>query len=45
MVRLWFALLLLYKEQDSIQMPRGFMGDLGGEVVGNEVHKCGLAAP
>ena len=37
MVRLCFALLLLYKEQDSIQMPRGFMDDLEGEVIGEEL--------
>ena len=42
MVRLCFALLLLYKEQDRIQMPRGFMDDLEGEVIGEEVHEGGL---
>ena len=42
MVRLCFALLLLRKEQDSIQMPRGFMDDLEGEVVGEDVHEGGL---
>ena len=39
MVRLCFALLLLYKQQDRIQMPSGFMDDLEGEVVGEELHK------
>ena len=42
MVRLCFALLLLYKQQDCIHMPRGFMDDLEGEVIGEEVHEGGL---
>ena len=42
MVRLWFALLLLRKEQDGIDMPRGFMDDLEGEAVGEEVHDGAL---
>ena len=42
MVRLCFALLLLHKEQDGIHKPRGFMDDLEGEVIGEEVHKCAL---
>ena len=42
MVRLWFALLLLHKEQDGIHMPRGFMDNLKGEVIGEEVHECGF---
>ena len=39
MVRLCFALLLLRKEQDGIHMPRGFMDDLEGKVIGEEVHE------
>ena len=39
-VRLCFVLLLLRKEQDGIHMPRGFMDDLKGEVIDEEVHKC-----
>ena len=39
MVRLCFALLLLHKEQDRIQMPRRFMDDLKGEVIDEEVYK------
>ena len=39
MVRLCFALLLLYKHQNRIHMPRGFMDDLEGEVIGEEVHE------
>ena len=39
MVRLCFALLLLHKEQDRIHMPRGFMDDLEGKVIGEEVHE------
>ena len=42
MVRLCFALLLLHKEQDGIHMPRGFMDDLEGEVVGEEVYEGGF---
>ena len=42
MVRLWFALLLLYKQQYRIHMPRGFMDDLEGEVVDEKVHEAGL---
>ena len=42
MVRLCFALLLLRKEQDSIQMPRGLMDNLEGEVANEELHKCAL---
>ena len=42
MVRLCFALLLLRKEQDGIHMPRGFMDDLEGEVIGEKVHKGGF---
>ena len=42
MVRLCFALLLLRKEQDSIHMPRGFMDNLEGEVIGEEVHERAL---
>ena len=42
MVRLCFALLLLRQEQNRIQMPRGFMDNLEGEVVGEEVHESGL---
>ena len=42
MVRLWFALLLLHKEQDGIHMPRGFMDDLECEVVDEKVHEGGL---
>ena len=42
MVGLCFALLLLHKEQNCIHMPRGFMDDLEGEVVGEKVHESGL---
>ena len=35
-------MLLLYKQQDGIDMPRGFMDDLEGEVVGEEIHEGGL---
>ena len=42
MVRLCFALLLLYKQQDRIHMPCGLMDDLEGEVAGEEVHEGGL---
>ena len=42
MVRLCFALLLLRKEQDGIHMPRGFMDDLEGKVVGEKVHEAVL---
>ena len=42
MVRLCFALLLLYKHQNRIHMPRGFMDDLKGKVIGEEVHEGGL---
>ena len=42
MVRLCFALLLLYKQQYRIHMPRGLMNDLEGEVIGEEVHEGGL---
>ena len=42
MVRLCFALLLLHKEQDGIHMPRGFMDDLEGEVIGEKVHEGGF---
>ena len=42
MVRLCFALLLLHKEQDCIHMPRGFMDDLEGDVIGEEVHEGGF---
>ena len=37
-----FSLLLLRKEQDGIDMPRGLMDDLEGEVIGEEVHEGGL---
>ena len=39
MVRLCFALLLLYKQEYRIQMPRGFMDDLEGEVANEEIHE------
>ena len=42
MVRLCFALLLLRKEQDGIDMPRGLMDDLKGEVIVEDVHECAL---
>jgi len=42
MVRLCFALLLLHKEQDRIQMPRRLMDNLEGEVIDEEVHKSTL---
>ena len=42
MVRLCFALLLLYKHQYRIHMPRGFMDDLEGKVIGEKVHEGGL---
>ena len=42
MVGLCFALLLLRKEQDGIHMPRGFMDDLEGEIIYEEVHESGL---
>ena len=42
MVRLCFALLLLHKEQDGIDMPRGFMDDLEGEVIGEEIYEGGF---
>ena len=42
MVRLCFALLLLHKEQDCIHMPRGFMDDLEGKIIYEEVHEGGL---
>ena len=42
MVRLCFALLFLRKEQDGIHMPRGFMDDFEGKVVGEKVHEGGL---
>ena len=42
MVRLWFALLLLYKQQYRIHMPRGFMDDLEGEVIGEEILEGGF---
>ena len=42
MARLCFALLLLHKEQDCIHMPRGFMDDLEGKVIGEEVHEGGF---
>ena len=42
MVRLCFALLLLHKEQDCIHMPCGFMDDLEGEVVDEELYECAL---
>lgn len=37
-----FSLLLLRKLKDSIHMPRGFMDNLEGEVIGEEVHEGGL---
>jgi hypothetical protein len=43
MVRLCFALLLLRKEQDGIDMQRGLMDDLEGEVIGEEVHDGGFS--
>ena len=42
MVRLCFALLLLCKEQDRIHMPCGFMDDLEGEVIGEEILEDGF---
>ena len=42
MVRLWFALLLLRKEQDGIDMPRRLMDNLKGEVADEEFHECAL---
>ena len=42
MVRLCFALLLLRKEQDGIDMPRRLVDDLEGEVIGEKVHKGGF---
>ena len=42
MVRLCFALLLLYKQQYRIHMPRRFMDDLKGEVIDEKVHKSTL---
>ena len=42
MVRLCFALLLLRKEQDGIDMPRRLMDNLEGEVIGEEIHEGGL---
>ena len=42
MVRLCFALLLLYKEQDGIHMPRRLMDDLKGEVIDEKLHECAL---
>ena len=41
-MRLCFALLLLYKQQDRIQMPRGFMDNLECEVIDEEVHEGGF---
>jgi hypothetical protein len=41
-VRLCFASLLLHKEQDCIHMPRGFMDDLEGEVIDEELYECAL---
>ena len=32
----------LSKREDRIHMPRGFMDDLEGEVIGEEIHECGL---
>ena len=42
MVRLCFALLLLRKEQDRIQMPRRLMDNLECEVADEELHECAL---
>lgn len=42
MVRLCFALSLLHKHQYRIQMPRGLMDDLEGEVVDEELYEGGL---
>ena len=42
MVRLCFALLLLRKEQDGIDMPRRLMDDLEGEVIDKKVHEGGF---
>ena len=39
MVRLCFALLLLYKQQYRIHMPRGLMNNLECEVANEEFHK------
>ena len=40
MVRLCFSLLLLYKQQYRIHMPRRLMDDLKGEVADEEFHEC-----
>ena len=42
MVRLCFALFLLCKRKDRIDMPRRLMDDLEGEVIGEEIHEGGL---
>ena len=42
MVGLCFALLLLHKEQDGIDMPCRFVDDLEGEGIGEKVHEGGL---
>ena len=36
------GVVFLDKYEYRIHMPRGFMDDLEGEVIGEEVHKCGL---
>ena len=42
MVRLCFALFLLYKHEYRIHMPRGLMDDLEGEITDEKFHKCAL---
>ena len=42
MVRLCFALLLLYKEQDRIHMPRRLVDNFEGEVADEKFHECAL---
>jgi len=42
MVRLCFALLLRRKLEYRIHMPRGFMDNLEGEVISEEVHEGGF---
>ena len=42
MVGLCFALLLLRKEQDGIDMPRRLMDNLEGKITDKKLHKCAL---
>ena len=42
MVRLCFALLLLYKQEYRIHMPRRLVDDLEGEVIGEEILEGGF---